>query len=91
MATSSVVRMASLSGAKSIERVLYTRSDGKWAWRLVVNGNIVATDGSQGYDNESDCRQMADRVIGGYYSEAQKKIIRPKHEAGDRHWFNPHA
>ena len=69
--------MANHSAPRSIERVLYTRSDGKWAWRLVVNGNVVATDGSQGYEDESECRKMADRVIGGYYSEAEKKIIRP--------------
>jgi uncharacterized protein YegP (UPF0339 family) len=61
------------------ERVLYTRTDGKWAWRLVAdNGRIIATDGGQGYNNEDDARTMADRVIGGYYKNAEKKIIRPK-------------
>lgn len=59
------------------ERVLYKRTDGKWAWRLVVNGNIVATDGGQGYSNESDARSMADRIIGGEFRNADKKIIRP--------------
>lgn len=43
-----------------------------------MNGRIVATDGTQGYEDESRCREMADRVIDGYYSEAEKKIIRPK-------------
>lgn len=61
------------------ERVLYTRADGKWAWRLTAdNGEIVATDGSQGYDNEDDARSMADRIIGGEFKNADKKIIRPK-------------
>lgn len=60
----------------TIKRVLYRRSDKKWAWRLVVNGKIVATDGSQGYENESDARTIADRVIGGYYKDAEKKIER---------------
>jgi uncharacterized protein YegP (UPF0339 family) len=59
------------------ERVLYKRTDGKWAWRLVSNGNVIATDGGQGYENESDCRTMADRIIGGYYKDADKQIIRP--------------
>lgn len=59
------------------ERVLYTRTDGKWAWRLVVNGNIVATDGGQGYENEADARDMADRIIGGAFKDADKRIIRP--------------
>ena len=71
--------MANLkSNASSIERILYTRPDGTWGWRLEVNGRKVATDGGQGYENESKCREMADRVIGGYYSEAEKKIVRPK-------------
>jgi uncharacterized protein YegP (UPF0339 family) len=59
-------------------RVLYKRGDGKWAWRLVAdNGQIIATDGGQGYDNESDARTMADRIVGGYYKNADKKIVKP--------------
>jgi len=59
-------------------RLLYTRSDGKWAWRLTAdNGQIIATDGGQGYENEADARTMADRVLGGYYKDAEKKIRRP--------------
>lgn len=58
------------------KRVLYKRTDGKWAWRLTVNDQVIATDGSQGYENESDARIMADRVISGYYADAEKKIVR---------------
>ncbi|WP_418058465.1 DUF1508 domain-containing protein [Pimelobacter simplex] len=58
-------------------RLLYTRADGKWAWNLKVNGRIVATDGGQGYENEADCRRMADRVTGGEFADAEKKIRRP--------------
>lgn len=65
------------------ERVLYTRTDGKWAWRLVAdNGRVIATDGGQGYENEDDARSMADRIVGGVFKDAEKKIIRPK-ENGD--------
>lgn len=61
------------------ERTLYTRPDGKWAWRLTAdNGQIIAVDGSQGYENESDARTMADRIIGGNYADAKKMIKRPK-------------
>ena len=60
------------------KRILYTRTDGKWAWRLEAdNGRIIATDGGQGYENESDARTMADRVIGGEFRNAQKLISRP--------------
>jgi len=42
-------------------RLLYRRADGLWAWRLTAdNGEIVATDGGQGYENEGDARTMAD-------------------------------
>jgi uncharacterized protein YegP (UPF0339 family) len=60
------------------ERVLYQRADKKWAWRLKAdNGQVIATDGSQGYENENDARKMADAIIGGKYADADKKIIRP--------------
>jgi uncharacterized protein YegP (UPF0339 family) len=59
------------------ERLVYKRSDGKWAWRLKAdNGAIIATDGGQGYNNEGDCRTMADRVIGGYYKGAEEMVNR---------------
>lgn len=57
-------------------RLLYKRADGNWAWHLQSGSNIIATDGGQGYENEGDARTMADRVIGGYYKDAEKKINR---------------
>ncbi|WP_422935113.1 DUF1508 domain-containing protein [Sinomonas sp. P47F7] len=58
------------------ERVLYTRNDGKWGWRLEEdNGRIIAIDGGQGYDSESDARDMADKTIGGHFKDAKKMII----------------
>lgn len=55
-------------------RLLYKRKDGKWAWNLKVNGRIVATDGGQGYENKADARDMADRIIGGEFEDAEKKV-----------------
>ncbi len=57
-------------------RVLVQRADGKWGWQLISGGNIIATDGNQGYESESYCREMADKVISGHYSAADKKIRR---------------
>lgn len=58
-------------------RLVFKRKDGKWAWNLTAdNGRVIATDGSQGYENESDTRDMADRIIGGEFKNAQKKINR---------------
>jgi uncharacterized protein YegP (UPF0339 family) len=59
------------------KRVLYTRPDGKWTWRLEAdNDGILATDGSSGYEDEADARSMADGIIGGEFRDADKKIIR---------------
>lgn len=55
------------------KRLVYKRADGRWAWNLTVNGRVVATDGNQGYENESDARQMADRIIGGEFADAERK------------------
>lgn len=59
-------------------RLLYTRDDGKWAWHLAAdNGRIIATDGGQGFENEADARDIADRIINGEFSDAERKIRRP--------------
>jgi len=64
------------------ERVIYKRADGKWAWRLKGNnGVIVATDGSQGYENESDARAMADYIIAGGYKDAKKSTLKPSYNS----------
>jgi hypothetical protein len=57
-------------------RLLYERSDGKRAWHLQSGITIIATDAGHGYENDDDARTMADRVIGGYYKDAEKKINR---------------
>lgn len=56
------------------KRVLYTRADGKWTWRLEEdNGGFVAT--GPGYEHQADARSMADRIIGGEFRDADKKIL----------------
>lgn len=53
-------------------RLLYKRWDGKWAWQLTSNGRVIATDGGQEYENEDDAREIADRVVGGEFRDAEK-------------------
>lgn len=56
------------------KRIVYQREDCKWAWRLRAdNDQIIAVDGSQGYENEAAAREMADRIIGGEFAAAEKK------------------
>jgi uncharacterized protein YegP (UPF0339 family) len=55
------------------KRIVFQRKDKKWGWELKSdNGNIVATDGGQGYENESDAKNMADRIVGGQFKDAAK-------------------
>jgi uncharacterized protein YegP (UPF0339 family) len=48
---------------------VYKRNDGKWAWRLVApNGQIIATDGGQGYENRKDAERMGKAVTRGEHA-----------------------
>jgi len=50
----------------------FQRTDGLWAWHLVAgNGEIVATDGGQGYENKRDAERTADAVARGRYAPAE--------------------
>lgn len=47
---------------------VYTRSDGRYGWRLkATNGQIIATDGGQGYENWADANTMGRRVLSGEF------------------------
>ena len=62
-------------------RVVVQRVDGRWGWELKAdNGQVIAVDGNQGYENESDARAMADRIISGEFADADRKRrpIRPR-------------
>jgi uncharacterized protein YegP (UPF0339 family) len=59
------------------KRIVFQRIDRNWGWELKAdNGQIIATDGSQGYENEADAKAMADRITGGEFRDA-KKLRRP--------------
>ncbi|KHL05133.1 DUF1508 domain-containing protein [Sinomonas humi] len=58
---------------------VYQRPDHNWGWRLISdNGNVIATDGGQGYEHEAMAEQMGEQVITGHYAEAKrtKKSLR---------------
>lgn len=49
-------------------REVYKRHDGKWAWRIKArNGQVVATDGGQGYETKTDARSTLEKFISGLY------------------------
>lgn len=57
---------------------VYQREDHKWAWQLIGdNGHdIIATDGSQGYEHMPECAEMAEKIIGGGYDHAKRTVTR---------------
>lgn len=62
-----------MSNENTIE--VLTRADGKYAWHIIAKGTegsavpdqVIATDGSQGYENEHDALQGLFRVFFGAY------------------------
>jgi len=54
---------------------LYRRRDRKWAFRIKAsNGQIVATDGQQGYESKSDARYTLEKVLRGEYDGAIEEV-----------------
>lgn len=41
----------------------------RFRWVLIANGNVIATDGSQGYARRHRAREMGERVASGDYSD----------------------
>jgi uncharacterized protein YegP (UPF0339 family) len=48
----------------ALDRIeVYPREDGRWAWRRVApNNEVIATDGSQGYESKSFAIGAAQRA-----------------------------
>ncbi|HEV7757547.1 MAG TPA: DUF1508 domain-containing protein [Acidimicrobiales bacterium] len=47
---------------------IYKRNDDKWAFRIKAsNGEIVATDGGQGYSAKSDAKSTLEKLMRGDY------------------------
>jgi uncharacterized protein YegP (UPF0339 family) len=47
---------------------VYKRTDGKWAFRVKANnGEIVATDGGQGYSAKGDAQSTLAKLLRGEY------------------------
>lgn len=47
---------------------IYKRKDGKWAFRVKAsNGEVVATDGGQGYEAKSSASSTLEKLLRGEY------------------------
>ena len=47
---------------------VYKRNDDKWAFRVKAsNGEIVATDGGQGYSAKADAKSTLEKLMRGEY------------------------
>ena len=48
---------------------LFKRADGKYGFRVTAsNGQVVATDGGQGYSAKSDARSTLEKLLKGDYN-----------------------
>ena len=48
---------------------VYKRSDGKYAFRVKAgNGEVVATDGGQGYSGKSGAKSTLEKLLAGGYA-----------------------
>jgi hypothetical protein len=50
----------------------YKREDGKLAWRVKVGDDVIATDGSQGYENKKD---MLDAFFGMFFGTFDESFL----------------
>jgi uncharacterized protein YegP (UPF0339 family) len=60
------------------ELTVYERPDRRWAWRLKAdNGQIVATNGGEGYPDESSCQFMAEQIVinGGFRDAVRRRTV----------------
>ena len=65
----SIIAEAGRRMARGTELQVYQRADERWAWRLLAsNGEVIATDGGQGYENRGDCERVAKAVVVGFYA-----------------------
>jgi uncharacterized protein YegP (UPF0339 family) len=47
---------------------IYKRKDDKWAFRVQAsNGEVVATDGGQGYEAKASARSTLEKLLRGDY------------------------
>lgn len=48
---------------------VYKRADGKYAFRVkAANGEIVATDGGQGYNDKANAKTTLEKLMRGDYN-----------------------
>lgn len=54
---------------------IYKRKDGKWAFRIKAsNGQVVATDGGQGYADKKRASETLGKLMGGSYDGPVKEV-----------------
>ncbi len=54
---------------------IYKRKDGNWAFRVKAsNGQVVATDGGQGYNDKSSATSTLTKLMAGEYNGEIKEV-----------------
>jgi hypothetical protein len=55
-------------------RVYRRDGDRKWAWQIKVGSDIIAVDGSQGYNNREDAAAPATKLLNGDYDDYEIEL-----------------
>jgi hypothetical protein len=71
------------SDAAKQELNIYKHPDGTHDWKLIINADVVATSGGQGYVSPAEALDMALKVIGGHYSGARIVVNGKLHTGED--------
>lgn len=54
---------------------IYKRKDGNWAFRVKAsNGQVVATDGGQGYSDKASATSTLTKLMAGEYNGEVKEV-----------------
>ena len=54
---------------------LYKRKDGQWAFRVKAsNGQVVATDGGQGYSSKAAAMSTLTKLLAGEYNGSVNEV-----------------
>lgn len=55
---------------------IYKRKDGKWAFRVKAsNGEVVATDGGQGYEAKASAQSTLEKLLRGEYDGPVAEVL----------------
>lgn len=59
--------------SKDVTLLVHKRPDDQWGWLLRMGDNVIARSGEPGYANITDCTEIADAVVSGFFADAERR------------------